>query len=119
LPNDASRIWIGHLFRVDGRILALFRGRVLQAETGSAGIPEVAAVEVTLSSVVLERWEIRRVYVTLWIALGDAIVGVSMRDGNGHRTRIRSASEHAENGNPIAISSGGIVAVTASQITVH
>ena len=55
LIDDAGSIRIGHLLGIDGWVLGLFRGRVLQAVAASASIPEIAAVEIALGDVVLQR----------------------------------------------------------------
>src|ERR1700730_10135010 len=117
-PNDAGRIRIGHLLRIDEGILPLLRGGILQAEASGASIPEISAVEVALSDVVLERREICRIHIALWVVFGDPVVGVSPCNRDGYGSGIGSASEHAENGRTVAISSGGIVTETASQVTV-
>src|ERR1700730_8904939 len=77
-----------------------------------------SAAEVTLCGVVLQRWEIRRIDVTLRVAFGDAVIGVRAVNSDGHRAWIRSPGEYAQYGSAIAVSGSGIMTVTASQVIV-
>ena len=104
LIDDAGSIWIGHLLWIEGRVLALFRGGVLQAVARGATIPEIAAVEIALGDVVLQRGIVRCIHIGRRIAFGHAIIGIFSVICNRHRAGIRSAGVDAQDGSAISIS---------------
>jgi len=65
--------------------------RGLGRVAGGAGIPEVAAIRVSLGDVVLKWGEIGRIDVALRIALGYAVVGIGAVNGDKHGTGIGPA----------------------------
>src|ERR1700730_15457396 len=54
LPDDARRIGIAYLYRIDRRSLSLFRSGICKADSGRPHIPEIASVEVGHRLVVVE-----------------------------------------------------------------
>src|SRR6267143_7327942 len=87
LPHHASGIWIGHFFRIEWWILGLLRRGILQLVSCRPAIPEVAAVEIRLALVEMERREVSCVNVALWVPLRNPVIGIRSMHGNGNRSR--------------------------------
>src|ERR1700688_731183 len=95
LPHYTSGIRIGHFLGIQRRALCLVSCGILQLISARPAIPEVAAVEIGLALVVMERRKVTCVNVTLWVSLRNPVIRIGSGYRDGNRSRVRSACEYA------------------------
>src|ERR1700692_4803900 len=95
LPHYTSGIRVGHFLGIQRWALCLVSCGILQPVSARPAIPEVAAVEIGLALVIMERRKVTCVNVTLWVSLRNPVIRIGSGYRDGNRSRVRSACEYA------------------------